>query len=131
MQDACGPSLLKVKKRKSFPANPDDMETQVDGAPNDGAGRRIPRIQAPDCLPDVIACLEAHDRYPFDHSLQYKKPFRKLHGELKKGTGLHKVVGEQTVSSMPAVVCRNSCRPAEVASPLRGGHAGILRSMHE
>ncbi|CAE7823460.1 unnamed protein product [Symbiodinium sp. CCMP2592] len=99
LKDACGPSLLKVKKRKSSNglANPDEMETQVDGA-----GRRIPRIQAPNFLPDVIACLEAHDRYPFDHSLQYKIPFRKLHGELKKGIPAAELLQAQAAAAADA-----------------------------
>lgn len=93
MQDCCGPTLLKVKKRKSSSGlNPDEIETQ----PLDGVGaRKIPTIQPPEFLPQVVAMLEAHDRYPFDHSLQYKKPFRNLHRQLKQGTGLHKVLGEQ------------------------------------
>lgn len=61
------------------------METQAYDAPG---ARRIPKIQPPACLGEVVAILEAHDAYPFDHTLQYKKPFRKLHAALKQGTSL-------------------------------------------
>ena len=86
LKGACGPNLLKTRKRKSFggaheadgdPFDPSNMETQplIPGSP-------------PRCLGEVVATLELEGVEPFPHTLQYKKQFRDLLAKKKQGTHL-------------------------------------------